>query len=306
MKSVKIIYLFIFICVILIFWKQCLRETWYNVVCYSALPSEKDRVLVQVIKHKEPIIKSGISQKIPKIIIQTNEKNLVPVEMKKSMQHLIEMNPEYEYKYFDNNDVLVYLKENFPERIVAAYNKLKPGAYKADFFRYCILYEIGGVYIDSPMLAKAALSSLIKPEDEFISPEDNFTGAIYNAFICCVPKHPIIKQCIEKSLKNIENEFYGSGPLVITGPELFSEAFESVVGSKVQADKNYGNGIKLITHIADIESYLCPSLTKGSISYKDKDFFITRYPNYYVDRIWYNSSKRYSDMWKEKNVFHPT
>ena len=154
------------------------------------------------------------------------------------------------------------------------------------------------------MLAKAPLSSLINPHDEFISPEDNFTGNIYNAFICCIPKHPILKKCIEKSLENIENEFYGNGPLAITGPGLFSEAFKDVIGSEVEPDKDYGKGIKLITHDAFVTSLLCPSLTEGHIAYGDKELFITRYPAYYADRKWYNTNEHYSRMWHARNVFN--
>lgn len=295
-------YLFILVGIIYFAWKQSLKDHWNGTICKIELPPIHERKTVEVVKHYLPK-SAGQEQKIPKIIIQTNEKSIVPVDMLKSMQKIIMLNPDYEYRYFDNEDVINYLTNNFNPRVIAAYNKLKPGAYKADLFRYCILYKLGGVYIDSPMTPHVSLSELITKTDEFISPEDNQTGGIYNAFICSVPGHPIMKKCIEEAIYNIENEIYGTGDLTITGPKLLSSVFEKITGEQVEPDRNYGKGIRLITHYAIPASFLCPSLTIGHLSTGEKELFLTRYPNYYVDRIWYNSSQHYRDLWKNKDVF---
>lgn len=300
----KFLYICISFGIIYILWKAFLKECWLGSMCKLYPPPKNERHTVKVVKHYDPRIKAKTYQRIPRIIIQTNEKDTVPVKMLEAMNILIEMNPEYEYMYFDNEDVKKYLLENFDPKVLAAYNKLKPGAYKADLFRYCILYKMGGVYIDSPMLCKRPLADLIMPTDEFISPEDNQTGGIYNAFICSSPGNLIMKKCIEEAVSNIENEFYGSGDLTITGPQLLSSVFENVTGHKVSADKNYGNGIRLITHYATHINLLCPSLTVGHITNGETEYLTTRYPNYCIDRIWYNTNKHYSALWKERDVFN--
>lgn len=299
----KFLHLFVLFGIVYFIWKQSLKGHWDEMVCKIETP-ESERFTSEVVKHYSPRVLAKEPQKIPRILIQTNEKDIVPKDMLASMKNVIDINPEYEYKYFDNEDVIKYLIDNFNPRIIKAYNKLKPGAYKADLFRYCILYKMGGVYLDSPMTAKAPLSALIKPEDEFISPEDNQTGGIYNAFICCIPEHPIMKACIENAISNIEEEFYGSGDLTITGPQLLSRTFEDLLGEKVRPGKDYGNGIRLITHYAVPTNMLCPGLTVGHILDGNTEIFLTRYPSYYIDRIWYNSTKRYSDMWKNRDVFN--
>lgn len=299
----KILYLFIILGIGYLLWKHSLKEQWNNTVCKIEPPPEHERVTAEVVKHYRPRIAPKTSQKIPRIIIQTNEKSTVPVDMLKSMNDLINLNPEYEYLYFDNDDVVKYLTDNFEPRIIKAYNKLKPGAYKADLFRYCILYKMGGVYIDSPMTAKAPLSTLIRSNDEFISPEDNQTNGIYNAFICSVSGHSIMKKCIADAISNIEREFYGSGDLTVTGPQLLSRVFEDIVGKKVEPDKDYGKGIRLITHYAVSKTLLCPSVTIGHLLDGEKEIFTTRYPSYYVDRLWYNTNKHYSKMWKDGDIF---
>lgn len=302
--KLQIVCLFTLFFIIFVLFKRRIKESWNTNVCQIKPPPESDRILVDVVKHYKPRFDDLSYQKIPRIIIQTNEKDKIPLGMSKSMKKLADMNPEYQYFYFDNNDVTNYLLTNFGDRILRAYNKLKPGAYKADFFRYCFLYNTGGVYIDSPMCAIERLSSFIRSDDEFISPEDNTTGGIYNAFICCVPNHPIMKRCIEVALYNIENEIYGDCDLSITGPKLLSRVFEDFTGQKVEADKKYGNGIRLINHIAVPRSYLCFSFTVGYLIEHGKKLFLTRYPLYYIDRLWYNTSDRYSKLWEDRNVFH--
>ncbi len=296
----RLIILLIIIGVLFVFWDS-LKEKYVSTVCTS-LPPENERILVPAIKSRKPLLTKSV-QKIPKIIIQTNEKDLVPESMLESMKSIMDANPDYEYKYFNNKDVEKFLIENYPEKVINAYNKLKPGAYKADLFRYCILYKIGGVYIDSPMTSKLPLEMLIGPKDEFIAPEDNGTGGIYNAFICCIPGHKILERCIEYTIHNVENEIYGSGDLSVTGPKLMSRVFNIIVGPVI-SEKDYGNGIKLIEHYAAPTNLLCPGLTVGRIKHRGTEFFTTRYPNYYIDRIWYNTSKRYATMWKERDIFN--
>ena len=57
---------------------------------------------------------SEYEQKIPKIIWQTMKTNQVPLFMKNYADSWIELNPEYEYRFYDDNDIidvfLQYLK----------------------------------------------------------------------------------------------------------------------------------------------------------------------------------------------------
>ena len=41
-----------------------------------------------------------------------------------------------------------FIKNNFDLDILNAYDILKPGAFKADLWRCCILYIYGGIYLD--------------------------------------------------------------------------------------------------------------------------------------------------------------
>ncbi|MEO6488918.1 MAG: glycosyltransferase, partial [Ferruginibacter sp.] len=98
-------------------------------------------------KQLAPREETAYTQKIPKIIWQTMNTNCVPSVMKDFADSWINKNPEYEYRFHDNDDIIEFLKKDFPGYL-EAYNKIKFGASKADLWRYLIMYKFGGVYTD--------------------------------------------------------------------------------------------------------------------------------------------------------------
>ena len=68
--------------------------------------------------------------------------------MQKAIDNLQTCNPELEYFLFDDNDCIEFIKTHFENDVVDAYYRLIPGAYKADLWRYCVMYIEGGIYID--------------------------------------------------------------------------------------------------------------------------------------------------------------
>jgi len=264
-----------------------------------SLPDPSQRKLVKMEQHisTRRTNRSIKKQKIPKRIIQTNEKQDVPKGMYDATHTFIRDNPDYEYIYFTDEQARRFLIDNYPLMIVHAYDKLIPGAFKADLFRYCVLYKLGGVYIDMGMVSELPLDKLIGDDDEFISPEDNTTRGIYNAFMCCAPNHPILKRVIELCVDNIDSENMNTDILAVTGPRSLGEAFENVIHSPVEANHNYGDGVRLISHVRVMD---CLS---GEIYDGDLKVISTRYPVYPVDRKWYNTKPHYSDLWNEGKVF---
>ena len=63
-------------------------------------------------------------QKIPKIIWQTMKTSRVPVFMKNYADTWIRLNPEYEYRFHDDDDIIDFIKSDFPEYL-EGYIKIK-------------------------------------------------------------------------------------------------------------------------------------------------------------------------------------
>jgi mannosyltransferase OCH1-like enzyme len=85
---------------------------------------------------------------IPLKLFQTWHTLDLPPNMKQNVKRLQRENPEFEYFLYDDKMCRKFIKEHFHEEVVFAFDKLKPGAYKADLWRYCVLYIHGGIYLD--------------------------------------------------------------------------------------------------------------------------------------------------------------
>jgi mannosyltransferase OCH1-like enzyme len=95
---------------------------------------------------------------------------------------VLEKNPEYAYRYYNGTERREWLKKNMGHTILAAYDKVNPNAYKADIFRYSIVYKYGGCYLDVGTIAITHLRDTIHPNDSFVSSND--VDELNSAFFC--------------------------------------------------------------------------------------------------------------------------
>jgi mannosyltransferase OCH1-like enzyme len=85
---------------------------------------------------------------IPLDIYQTwTTKELSP-KMKECVETLKRENPEFTHHLYDDDDCYKFIKDNFDKEVADSYDNIIPGAFKADLWRYCILYKKGGIYLD--------------------------------------------------------------------------------------------------------------------------------------------------------------
>ena len=170
---------------------------------------------------------------IPKKIFQTYKNNKVSPGMYDAVHTWIDKNPDWEYHFYDDNDCRYFIKDNFPKKVLAAYDTLIPGAYKADLWRYCVLYIYGGVYVDIKAELLVSLNDVISDEVKFLSFKDaihfrskNDTN-IYQAFICAEPNQLFLYNLLGLIVDNSSKGFYGHNQLSITGPGLLGKAINS-------------------------------------------------------------------------------
>ncbi len=77
---------------------------------YKITRSEPDKTVVKKESYSPPVMSDRRVQLIPRIIVQTNEKDYIPKDMKKAMDKLIQDNPEYVYYYFNNANAEKFIK----------------------------------------------------------------------------------------------------------------------------------------------------------------------------------------------------
>jgi hypothetical protein len=117
------------------------------------------------------------------------------------------LNPEYEIKLFDNELCKKFLLEEFSQLHVDIFDYLKDGPIKADFWRLCILYKYGGLYVDADIKPIVPLREYIEDDDYFVSciSKSFLPSALYVAlnphFILAHNNDPLLERCINKYIK---------------------------------------------------------------------------------------------------------
>ena len=130
--------------------------------------------------------------------------------------------------YFNNEDASLYLKQNFGDEVQDAFEKINVGAFKADMFRLCWIYNEGGIYADcdsvcliddiDSWVGKYPEIDLILTRDDPTNPENFYQGFIYSR-----KRHnPFIQKCIQKIVSNVHNYKKGTRYEMFdfTGPGL--------------------------------------------------------------------------------------
>jgi len=157
---------------------------------------------------------------IPKNIFQIyHDKELVKDVVKKEIKNL---NPEYNYKLYDFDEGIEFVKENFErelsDKIILYIQNLHKYAHKSDLLRYCLLYIYGGVYLDVDLKQKLPLDDIINMtnnadfimsfglggnipkmnKEEFNENNNLYQPLIMNAMLFSIPKNPILLDLIKK------------------------------------------------------------------------------------------------------------
>lgn len=179
-----------------------------------------------------------ICPKIPKVIHQIYEDLSGPppslVEISQSWK---EQNPDWEYRFWDKNDIETFLQANYPQ-FIPAYNAFPHNVQRWDAIRYLILYKLGGLYVDmdyecteniTPILCNVECAMGMEPEAHAVRIHTPYI--VGNAFMATVPEHPYFKELIGAVFCPDTNKNTYTDPLELvlntTGPFLTTWIYDN-------------------------------------------------------------------------------
>ena len=148
--------------------------------------------------------------RIPKRIIQTGKHAQLPLRSRAMATNLKLLNPEFEYLFFDNDDVQSFINKEFPE-YRSVFDSFQFAIQRYDFFRYLAVYRYGGFYFDLDVMLASDLSSLL--EFGCVFPFEGLTLSdhlrnhhqmdweIGNFAFGAAAGHPFLKAIIENCVK---------------------------------------------------------------------------------------------------------
>lgn len=169
---------------------------------------------------------------IPKVLIQTyKSKNKVP---QKVFDNIKKFASDYEYKFFEDQDCEEFIKNNFSNDVLEAYQRLENGAHKADLFRYCFLYINGGVYIDIKTELFQPLSKLFN-KNYIYSVLSIVKNTIYQGIIATPPKQELFKNLIDHCVSTSRDK--------IDYYQIFTNHFYKTIKNDIENKKEPTEGL---------------------------------------------------------------
>lgn len=167
---------------------------------------------------------ASLAQTVPANLFQTWHSKKLPPAMFRAMAQLRRQNPRFRHYLFDDADCRAFIQKHFEAEVVRAYDALVPGAYKADLWRYCVLYVCGGIYLDVKYVTRPdfRLRALLSEECWVLDADEE---GVYNALMVCRAGNPLLLRAIRQVVENAQLRHYGSHFLEPTGPRLLGALF---------------------------------------------------------------------------------
>lgn len=238
--------------------------------------------IYKTIKMSYPL-KRKYNNIIPLNIYQTWHTKILPPKMNEAINNIKQNNPCFTHFLFDDNDCREFISKNFDNNVLNAFDKLIPGAYKADLWRYCILYINGGIYLDVKYKPVKNFKLINLTEKEhFVMDRDNY--GIYNALMVTLPKNEYLLTAIKCIVQNVNNKFYGSNCLEPTGPHLLAKIIP----------KN--------SNLLDMRHDFYENMNNRYIIYNNFLVFKS-YSEYLMEHGTYSKKAHYSHLWSVKNIY---
>ena len=160
---------------------------------------------------------------IPRVMYRTWKERDLPMNFKKAWVFTEEHNPGYTQLLFTDDDVANFMRAYTANRLQKVYFSINPkfGAARADIYRYAVLYEFGGVYIDIKSTAQC-LDDAMRDDDAYVLskwpvPVGQFKdfcgsdlpyackrGEYEQWWIISAPKHPFLKRVLSDIMDTVE------------------------------------------------------------------------------------------------------
>lgn len=161
---------------------------------------------------------------ISKDIYQTYKSNDLPLLTQWHIRQLRKKNPDYQYHFYDDEAVDLFIKNNFDEEIYNLFKRISIGAAKADFFRYAILYKRGGVYLDIDSLIVSPLATFIRADDVAVITRESHPNMYVQWALVYEAGHPFLEKTIANVVKNLRNNAHPHDVHAMTGPTVYSDS----------------------------------------------------------------------------------
>ena len=168
--------------------------------------------------------------------------DVLPEFVKDVMEENKKQNHDYTFKFYDYDAIKKYIHDNTDEKIIRSFNRINPECYTciSDFFRYIIVYNEGGIYMD-------VKTKINKPLREWVTNDKIHIGLwlwhdyceldvyydsnnkpinakrqMLQSTFMFPPRHPLLKNVIDDMCSKLHSS--DNDILEVTGPNMYTKA----------------------------------------------------------------------------------
>lgn len=240
----------------------------------------------------EIIDNNNIQKEIPKIIYICH-KNIKCLQMTYNFWR--RLNPSYQIKLFNDNMCENFLLSEFSELHMSIFKFIPNGPIKSDFWRLCILYKYGGIYVDADIHPFVSLDKYLIRSCDFVTCITKSNRNFNPHFIATRKNNIILKKCIDEyinlyihkkqsyaywnwSIVGMFNKFFPhvkSHYIKTPQQQVFSignEKYQLFIETKKEKETGFMDELKFIKIRTNLHDYYCTFL--------NKHIFNSRYLNY--------------------------
>jgi hypothetical protein len=137
-------------------------------------------------------------------------------------------NPSFLRHHLSDEEAADFVQDSCGEEAYEAYKCFVPPAYRADLFRFCALFSMGGVYLDEDILPFVPLEELYSPCSSATVGHDfpwmDKQGKQMK-ILAAAPGAPIFQCALERIIENVRDRAYPDTELELTGPQLLHKCY---------------------------------------------------------------------------------
>jgi hypothetical protein len=136
-------------------------------------------------------------------------------------------NPGFDHLVFDEGAAENFIGERLSRREVAAFRSCALPAMQSDYFRYCAVWALGGIYADADCECVGSLAPLVQESSggELFTSAQNANVLVNGFFVFTQEEHPFLRLLIDVVTELIERRMEDRLAL-ITGPWTLSALYE--------------------------------------------------------------------------------
>ena len=226
-----------------------------------------------------------------------SDKNKIPEYVYKKLK---KQNPDYDINLYGDKECYDFLLKYFSKDYAIFFNNISDGPIKADFWRLCILYIFGGVYLDIDVELYKPLDFIIPDDINFLTSTSRQKKCLNPIIIYSEPKNILLYNTILSMYEKRKKKYSYWGYSVcrtmkVELEKLYFSEYNDNINNIISSDYNIiNNKLCIIKYNYFTQGEIILNNKKYRFLYETKDGSKTYYNNILLmnnHRPYYNNHK---------------